>query len=523
MLDLHRRLIILARFVLGFAALSGLLISGCGDKGFTTNTKFQEIRVDSRSIPTATPDLVADKLAVQADTLLTKDGNTSDQIVATLLAIQSLKISPNAKAVKFLFQTSASPLTITTQGNLGSLIFSPDGKYVALSGSYWRSNCDAWCNEGVIQIFEVANGQEFRRINFGNHVWSTSFSPDGRYILSAGCDTASCSKGSARLWEVSSGREVFKTTSNSAVMKANFSPNGTYMATEDGNTVLVWDTKSGKEIARMTHDDIIFDLIFSPDEKYILTGSNDHTARVWEVASGEEISRMTHDDLVDFVDYDPDGNFAASGGSDNTARIWDPIVGKELYRIVYSAEGGIVGPVVGVAFSPDRKHFASNGGIAQQKNCDYGCSDYFVSLWDTSTGKEVIRRSGNGMVFNPDGKYILSTECDEYIEGEACALASAFVWEAATGKETARMSHDSNVVSAGFSPDGKYAASVSSDSFDSTLFLWPYKPEDVIKTACSSITRNLTKSEWEQYIGNSLPYEPVCPNLPTGSALSAIP
>jgi hypothetical protein len=28
------------------------------------------------------------------------------------------------------------------------------------------------------------------------------------------------------------------------------------------------------------------------------------------------------------------------------------------------------------------------------------------------------------------------------------------------------------------------------------------------------MTRNLTRAEWQQYIGDALPYQAVCPNLP---------
>ncbi len=39
-------------------------------------------------------------------------------------------------------------------------------------------------------------------------------------------------------------------------------------------------------------------------------------------------------------------------------------------------------------------------------------------------------------------------------------------------------------------------------------------PADLIVNACSGMMRNLTLEEWQQYIGDALPYQAVCPNLP---------
>jgi tetratricopeptide (TPR) repeat protein len=88
---------------------------------------------------------------------------------------------------------------------------------------------------------------------------------------------------------------------------------------------------------------------------------------------------------------------------------------------------------------------------------------------------------------------------------------TARVWEASTGEEIARMTHDSYVYSVAFSSDGKF---VLSGSDDHTARVWIYRPEDLIAEACSRETRNLTGAEWKQYIGDALSYQAVCPNLP---------
>ena len=75
--------------------------------------------------------------------------------------------------------------------------------------------------------------------------------------------------------------------------------------------------------------------------------------------------------------------------------------------------------------------------------------------------------------------------------------------------ETARLTHEGEVYAVAFSPNGELVATGSYRK--ARIFL--VHPKDLMREACTRLTRNLTREEWRQYLRDE-PYRPTCPNLP---------
>jgi hypothetical protein len=123
-------------------------------------------------------------------------------------------------------------------------------------------------------------------------------------------------------------------------------------------------------------------------------------------------------------------------------------------------------------------------------------------LPDTRRRKSLqsLYRNENALTFSPDGSYLATASWDH----------TAKIWETSSGRELFRLPHEDSVNGVVFSPDGKYLATASMDGI---ARLWLWRSEDLIVEAQGRLTRNLTQTEWQQYLGEE-PYRKTCPNLP---------
>jgi hypothetical protein len=119
-------------------------------------------------------------------------------------------------------------------------------------------------------------------------IWSLSFSPDGRWLLSASEDQT------VGVWNVAhggGGSLVTRLTGHGAqVLCAAMSPDGKRIASggRDG-IVRFWDTTHFENVAQLAgHGDYVYSLTWSPDGHQLISTSGDSTVRIWDTRTFAE-------------------------------------------------------------------------------------------------------------------------------------------------------------------------------------------------------------------------------------------
>jgi WD40 repeat protein len=287
-----------------------------------------------------------------------------------------------------------------------------------------------------------------RILSHPGNVYAASFSPDGKWLVTASWDHT------AQVWDVMTGKPVGQPMRHDDIIfGASFSPNGKWIVTASNDkTARLWDARTGTALGKpMRHDGCVWSASFSPDSKRIVTASSDKTARIWDVQTSEPVGQpMRHKFVVWTANFSPDGNWIVTASADG-AQIWDARTNKAVGAPFHNDED--VGGALAASFSPDGRRIvtASVNKTAQ--------------VWDVQTRKlvgEPMRHNDSvwRASFSPDGRRIVTASFDN----------TARIWDAQTGDAMGQpMRHNARVYSASFSPDGRWIATAS---MDHTARIW---------------------------------------------------
>ena len=265
--------------------------------------------------------------------------------------------------------------------------------------------------------------------------------------------------------------------------------------------LVAWSPYGTRLTNLLPHSEEVNFVAFGPDGQIALTLGPERTARLWDAATGEPRGNLLrHDGAIIAAAFRPDGRMAVTGGMDSRARLWEIPTGRPIGEPLCHR-----GPVRSVAFSQDGQLLltGSNDGTAQvwevatrrpigepfrlngwvyevafgleSRVAVVGSEGGFAGLWDLRTRQSLgepmpfhtVRRHTRPvqlLVCSADGHRILTN--GDWRSGQQ---NSAQLFDAANGREVARMPHHGDVRAVALSRNGRIAITGSDDH---TARLW---------------------------------------------------
>jgi WD40 repeat protein/tetratricopeptide (TPR) repeat protein len=322
--------------------------------------------------------------------------------------------------------------------------FNHDGTRVAAVFSASDRESEVW-------ILDVATGRRRALLTGrkGEEIKSAAFSRDGRLVTASSSPCEDC--GEVRVWQdIDSGNAAGELLQEGAVNYAAFSPDGRYVVTagSDGRARLL-DTDGKRERVVMEHGDDdrkkdakkVNYAAFSPDGKFMATaagksGGDLGEVQLLEVDRGQVLWRREYAGAVTHVAFRFDGAALVTGSEEARGRAGEVRLLDKEGEDKWKTPRKHGGAVMRVSFSPDGRHIAT------------ASADTTAVLWEPAGSLNHVLNHGSSVydvTFSPDGRYAVTASRDTAVR----------IWEVATGKLAfPPVNHNGTVSLTAFSPGG---------------------------------------------------------------------
>ncbi|QLG70623.1 hypothetical protein HG535_0A05640 [Zygotorulaspora mrakii] len=191
------------------------------------------------------------------------------------------------------------------------------------------------------------------------------------------------------------------------VYSTSFSPDNRYLVSgSEDKTVRLWSMDTYTPLVSYKgHNHPVWDVEYSPLGHYFATASHDHTARLWSCDHIYPLRIFAgHLNDVDCVSFHPNGCYLFTGSSDKTCRMWDVATGDSVRLFL-----GLTAPVISTKVSPDGRWLST------------GSEDGVINVWDIGTGKRLKQMRGHGknaiysLSYSKEGNVLVSGGADHSV------------------------------------------------------------------------------------------------------------
>jgi WD40 repeat protein len=383
-----------------------------------------------------------------------------------------------------------------------SLAFKPDGSLLASASGGGRIRLWQLGQSGIPPA--VLSGHQ-------DYVRSFDFAPvDDRTLLASAAED-----GTARLWTLGSTeptQEIIQIAEDDTELKLSsvafdYDGNSLLIAGQDGVIRLATrdDSEAGWSIATVNPTELPGNTllaIFSPEDDLVFAADSSGDVWVWDLTQpgteGMLVSGGEGDSASLAIALSRDGTLLAVGDASGRIRLWALSDGGRTAEPLPSLDQR--GAVRALDFGPDG--LLAAGGSADGSGAT-------VKVWDIAASAIVAtlpvkQDEVRSVSFSPDGAQLATGSKDQ----------SVMLWDTSSWESQPVVVQVPEWIRAlAYSPDGSMLAAPSTQG---GIQLINPDSESLSEAVCSIVSRNLSPSEWESFIGQGqdIPYQQTCETLP---------
>jgi len=322
---------------------------------------------------------------------------------------------------------------------------------------------------------------------------------DGGRVIATADGTAG-----VQLWNATSGEPIGKPIlpGGGTVQSVAFIADDKMIAVGEQTGTVIWNLQSNRPVGgSMTgFNHMVWGESASPDGRYVAAAEYLEVS-VWDLVTRRIVLSIQAPANRKFTAMQavisPDGNSVAMPAGDNV----------EIWSIPQRRETAVIAagkPVNAVAFAPSGAFLAINTDMPATR------------LWDLRRNRWISLPMSNGIAASDslNANPVAVNNNDALVASASGGSNSVTLWDSGSGAQIGVLdmpsagSGDAGTVSGlAFSPDGHSLAVTTTSG---TLTIWDLNVNDWLAKACGIAGRELTRSEWAQYIGTLAPYQDTC-------------
>ncbi len=317
---------------------------------------------------------------------------------------------------------------------------------------------------------------------------SIVYAPNGKDFYTTGSD------GKILKWESSdySYKTLYNPLNNFINYDMKISPDGKWLIVAgDAPYILVINLATLNPIKIEGHRGPVTKLMFLPNSDYFISyGIQDSTLRINDYVNSSELKKFN--DRYTAITLSQDGKMLVAGDEKGVLDIWDT---KNMDKVESIEDISNSRPIYAIEFSPDNKTVA------------VGDEDGVVYIGDVIGNDLFFNRSLSGqrsrinnIKFSADGKLFATASLEGTVQLWVISRMDKML-------PVAFKDHDDYVWNIEFSPNSDYLLAGTRDGI---LKLWPTKPELMAQDICKYLIRNMSKTEWDRFVGEDIGYVSTC-------------